>query len=133
MDDCAETTPSSVSLQQPCASRLQLCFARNVPPIYSLITITVAAASSSGVAKVGAIGCAPRYFRYEICEEPLNKSLDGRRCSSGMRCDPSMEEPLHEIPRLLRFVQLGGLDTIPDATTILNVRRLLETHIKSAD
>ncbi|TWQ09091.1 IS5 family transposase [Xanthomonas vasicola] len=42
--------------------------------------------------------------------------------------DPAMEEALHEIPNLWRFAQLGGLDDIPDATTILNFRRLLETH-----
>ncbi len=39
-----------------------------------------------------------------------------------------MEEALHEIPTLRRFAQLGGLDDIPDETTILNFRRLLETH-----
>lgn len=42
--------------------------------------------------------------------------------------DPAMEEALHEIPTLRRFTQLGGLDSIPDETTILNFRRLLETH-----
>ncbi|WP_031423942.1 IS5 family transposase [Xanthomonas euvesicatoria] len=42
--------------------------------------------------------------------------------------DPAMEEALHEIPTLRRFAQLGGLDDIPDETTILNFRRLLETH-----
>ncbi|AVQ05891.1 TPA: IS5 family transposase [Xanthomonas vasicola pv. zeae] len=42
--------------------------------------------------------------------------------------DPAMEEALHEIPTLRRFAQLCGLDDIPDATTILNFRRLLETH-----
>ncbi|AMU99894.1 IS5 family transposase [Xanthomonas citri] len=42
--------------------------------------------------------------------------------------DPAMEEALHEIPTLRRFAQLGGLDDIPDETTILNSRRLLETH-----
>ena len=42
--------------------------------------------------------------------------------------DPSMEEALYEIPTLRRFAQLGGRDAIPDETTILNFRRLLETH-----
>ncbi|AMV01830.1 IS5 family transposase [Xanthomonas citri] len=42
--------------------------------------------------------------------------------------DPAMEEALHEIPTLRRCAQLGGLDDIPDETTILNFRRLLETH-----
>ncbi|UNE62862.1 IS5 family transposase [Xanthomonas oryzae] len=42
--------------------------------------------------------------------------------------DPAMEEVLHEIPTLRRVAQLGGLDDIPDEPTILNVRRLLETH-----
>ncbi|SMQ93855.1 IS1479 transposase-like protein [Xanthomonas fragariae] len=42
--------------------------------------------------------------------------------------DPAMEEALHEIPTLRRFAQLGGLDDIPDETTILNFRRLLETY-----
>jgi IS5 family transposase len=42
--------------------------------------------------------------------------------------DPGMEEALYEIPTLRRFAQLSGLDRIPDETTILNFRRLLETH-----
>ncbi len=42
--------------------------------------------------------------------------------------DPAMEEALHQIPTLRRFAQLGGLDNVPDETTILNFRRLLETH-----
>ncbi|WP_407366741.1 IS5 family transposase [Xanthomonas campestris] len=42
--------------------------------------------------------------------------------------DPAMEEALHEIPTLRRFAELGGLDNVPDETTILNFRRLLETH-----
>lgn len=42
--------------------------------------------------------------------------------------DPAMEEALYEIPTLRRFAQLGGRDAIPDETTILNFRRLLETH-----
>src|SRR5688572_29806966 len=42
--------------------------------------------------------------------------------------DPGMEEAMCEIPTLRRFARLGGLDNIPDETTILNFRRLLETH-----
>ena len=42
--------------------------------------------------------------------------------------DPAMEEALYEIPTLRRFAGLGGRDAIPDETTILNFRRLLETH-----
>ncbi|HXF46354.1 MAG TPA: IS5 family transposase [Burkholderiaceae bacterium] len=42
--------------------------------------------------------------------------------------DPAMEEALVDTPVMRRFAQLGGLDAIPDETTILNFRRLLETH-----
>lgn len=42
--------------------------------------------------------------------------------------DPGAEEALYEIPSLRRFAQLGGLDNVPDETTILNFRRLLEKH-----
>ena len=42
--------------------------------------------------------------------------------------DPAMEEALCDTPVMRRFAQLGGRDAIPDATTILNFRRLLETH-----
>jgi len=42
--------------------------------------------------------------------------------------DPAMEEALIDTPVMRRFAQLGGLDSIPDETTILNFRRLLETH-----
>ncbi|NZA25892.1 IS5 family transposase [Luteimonas sp. SJ-92] len=42
--------------------------------------------------------------------------------------DPAMEEALYDTPVMRRFAGLGGLDGIPDETTILNFRRLLETH-----
>ena len=42
--------------------------------------------------------------------------------------DPGMEEALYDTSVMRRFAGLGGLDTVPDETTILNFRRLLETH-----
>lgn len=42
--------------------------------------------------------------------------------------DPAMEEALYDTAVMRRFAQLGGLDAVPDETTILNFRRLLETH-----
>ena len=41
---------------------------------------------------------------------------------------PGMEEALYEMPVMRRFDHMDGLGTIPDETTILNFRRLLETH-----
>jgi len=41
--------------------------------------------------------------------------------------DPAMEDALVEIPLLRRFCRLG-MDEIPDETTILNFRHLLETR-----
>ena len=42
--------------------------------------------------------------------------------------DPAMEEALYDTPVMRRFAGIGGLDGIPDETTILNFRRLLVTH-----
>jgi IS5 family transposase len=42
--------------------------------------------------------------------------------------DPAMEEALLDTPVMRRFARLNGLDSIPDETTILNFRRLLEDH-----
>jgi len=42
--------------------------------------------------------------------------------------DPAMEEALFDTPVMRRFARLSGLDNIPDETTILNFRRLLETY-----
>lgn len=42
--------------------------------------------------------------------------------------DPSMEEALYDTAMMRRFAGISGLDRIPDETTILNFRRLLETH-----
>jgi IS5 family transposase len=43
--------------------------------------------------------------------------------------DPAMEEALHDMPLLRRFAGLSvGEDAIPDETTILNFRHLLERH-----
>jgi transposase, IS5 family len=46
--------------------------------------------------------------------------------------DPAMEEALHDTPVMRRFARLSGLDNVPDETTILNFRRLLETQGLSA-
>ena len=43
--------------------------------------------------------------------------------------DPAMEEALHDIPVLRRFAGLdAGTSRMPDETTILNFRHLLEAH-----
>jgi IS5 family transposase len=43
--------------------------------------------------------------------------------------DPGMEEALHDIPALRRFAGLdAGVSRLPDETTILNFRHLLEAH-----
>ena len=42
--------------------------------------------------------------------------------------DPAMVEALYDTPVMRRFARLSGLDNVPDETTILNFRRLLETH-----
>jgi IS5 family transposase len=43
--------------------------------------------------------------------------------------DPAMEDALHEVPLLRRFAGLdAGESRMPDETTILNFRHLLETH-----
>ena len=42
--------------------------------------------------------------------------------------DPSMEEELHERPLYRRFVGLEGAARLPDETTILRFRHLLERH-----
>lgn len=42
--------------------------------------------------------------------------------------DPAMEEALYDTVSMRRFAKLGGLDDVPDETTILNFRRLLEKH-----
>ena len=39
-----------------------------------------------------------------------------------------MEEALYEMSVMRHFAHLGGLENSPDETTILNFRRLLETH-----
>lgn len=42
--------------------------------------------------------------------------------------DPSMEEALYDTAVMRRFAGINSLERIPDETTILNFRRLLETH-----
>src|SRR5690606_34423454 len=42
--------------------------------------------------------------------------------------DPAMEEALYEIASLRQFARLSLLEAIPDETTILNFRHLLERH-----
>jgi IS5 family transposase len=42
--------------------------------------------------------------------------------------DPAMEEELHERPLYRRFAGLAGASKLPDDTTILRFRHLLEKH-----
>ena len=42
--------------------------------------------------------------------------------------DPSMEDALHDMPALRQFAGLSSLDAIPDETTILNFRHLIEAN-----
>ncbi|MFC6839967.1 IS5 family transposase [Xanthomonas theicola] len=42
--------------------------------------------------------------------------------------DPGAEEALYDTVSMRRFAKIGGLDEVPDETTILNFRRLLEQH-----
>ena len=42
--------------------------------------------------------------------------------------DPAMEEELHERPLYRRFARLDGAPRVPDETTILRFRHLLEKH-----
>lgn len=42
--------------------------------------------------------------------------------------DPAMEEALYEIASLRQFARLSLLEAIPDETTLLNFRHLLERH-----
>ncbi|MEJ7685543.1 MAG: IS5 family transposase [Variovorax sp.] len=48
--------------------------------------------------------------------------------------DPSMEEALHDVPLYREFAGLGdGVSRLPDETTILRFRHLLEAHDLAAD
>jgi IS5 family transposase len=42
--------------------------------------------------------------------------------------DPAMEDALYDMPALRQFAQLSSLDAIPDETTILNFRHLIEEY-----
>lgn len=42
--------------------------------------------------------------------------------------DPGAEEALYDTLSMRHFARIGGLDDVPDETTILNFRRLLEQH-----
>lgn len=42
--------------------------------------------------------------------------------------DPAAEETLYEMPTMRRFARIGGLGDVPDETTILNFRHMLEQH-----
>jgi IS5 family transposase len=42
--------------------------------------------------------------------------------------DPAMEDALHDMPALRQFAKLSSLSSIPDETTILNFRHLIEQN-----
>jgi IS5 family transposase len=42
--------------------------------------------------------------------------------------DPGMEDALYDMPALRQFAKLSSLATIPDETTILNFRHLIEEN-----
>ena len=47
--------------------------------------------------------------------------------------DPAMEEALHDMPVFREFAKLGDVARLPDETTILRVRHLLEKHDLATD
>ena len=47
--------------------------------------------------------------------------------------DPAMEEALHDVPLFREFAGLNWDTPVPDETTILRFRRLLEEHKLSAE
>jgi IS5 family transposase len=49
-------------------------------------------------------------------------------------CDPAMEEALHDVPMYREFAKLDGMTArLPDETTILRFRYLLERHNLAVD
>lgn len=61
------------------------------------------------------------------CRERSVPLLTYNDTLSILRSDPAMEEALYETTILRQFAGLS-LERIPDETTILNFRRLLEKH-----
>lgn len=47
--------------------------------------------------------------------------------------DPAMEEALHDMPVFREFAKLDGVSRLPDETTILRFRHLLEKHDLATD
>lgn len=47
--------------------------------------------------------------------------------------DPAMEEALCDTPVMHQFTQFGGVEEIPDETSILNFQRLLDKHQLAAE
>lgn len=47
--------------------------------------------------------------------------------------DPAMEEALHDVPLYREFAGLGDVSRLPDETTILRLRYLLEAHDLAVD
>jgi transposase, IS5 family len=47
--------------------------------------------------------------------------------------DPAMEEALHDMPVFREFAKLGDVARLPDETTILRFRHLLEKHDLATD
>jgi IS5 family transposase len=47
--------------------------------------------------------------------------------------DPAMEEALHDVPLYREFAKLGSMARLPDETTILRFRHLLERHDLAVD
>ena len=47
--------------------------------------------------------------------------------------DPAMEEALHDVPLYREFAKLGDVSRLPDETTILRFRHLLERHDLAPD
>ena len=47
--------------------------------------------------------------------------------------DPAMEEALHDMPVFREFTKLGDVSRLPDETTILRFRHLLEKHDLATD
>ena len=63
-----------------------------------------------------------------ICTFHLGFSLQSLRQAQDRLSDPGMEDLLYEAESVRRFVGLSLSEALPDETTILNFRHLLERH-----
>jgi hypothetical protein len=127
VDDNGQPGQTVLSLDQPTVALAGKALSLNYAPASA--TTDQAALLAAIANTVDSFNDLPEGLPAYLIEYPLRVMLRLHLIQNWYAMsDRGLEDALYEITSLRQFAGLNLLDAMPDETTILNFRRLLETH-----